>query len=447
MSTIDTSSLSSGTGLDVTATVDQLMQTARAPERIWQSQQQTLSAQATALRNFNTKLDTLETRINDLKDVSGAFSQFSATSSNEAVFTATAQSGAVSGDHIIAVTQLATIASQYSDSLDGPDSSFSPGTLQFQIGGGDIQTVTFDASHSTLTTAVDTINGAKLGVTASLISDASGTRLVLVSNTSGSPGDLTIVSSPGGLALHTGTAGQNAKLTVDGVPIESATNDISGAVTSMTLHLNGDTTGLPVRLSINRDTDRVTSAINSFVSAYNDIVSSINSQFQYNETTKTSGVLAGDSTVRDLQARLLDFASFKSSSSGSIATLRSLGVEMQNDGTLQVNSSTLSMAVANSSSDVQAFFQGKNNDGFASTLSTQLAAATDPIDGPLLVDAKGKDDSVAALEDQIDNFEVQMSSKYQQLLDEYTRIDTLLRQMPLLENNIAAQLKSLSTSS
>ena len=446
MSTIDTSSLSSGTGLDVTATVDQLMQTARAPERVWQSQQQTLSAQATALRSLSTKLDTLETRINDLKDVSGAFSQFSATSSNEAVFTASAQSGAVSGDHIIAVTQLATVASQYSDPLDNPDSSFSPGTLQFQIGGGDVQTVTFDASHSTLKIAVDTINSAKLGVTASLVSDASGTRLVLVSNTSGSAGDLTIVSSPASLALHTGTAGQNAKLTVDGVPIESATNDVSGAIPGMMLHLNGDTTGLPARLSISRDTDRVTSAINSFVSAYNDIVGSINSQFQYNQATKSSGVLAGDSTVRDLQARLLAFNSFKSSNSGSIATLRSIGIEMQNDGTLQVNSSTLSAAVANSSSDVQGFFQGTNRDGFASSLSTQLASITDSIDGPLLVDAKGKDDSVSALQNQIDNFEVQMSSRYQQLLDEYTRIDTLLRQMPLLENNIAAQLKSLSTS-
>jgi flagellar hook-associated protein 2 len=445
-SSIDLSNTTSGNGLDVTATVDQLMQAERAPERLWQQQQQAMAAQATALRNMNSQLDTLESRINDLHDLSGVFGQNTATSSNESALSASAASGAGAGQHIITVTQLATVASQYADALASADSTFTPGELQFQIGTGDIQTITFDQDHSTLKTAVDEINSSNLGITASLLTDAVGTHLVLVSSTSGSAGDLTITSAPTGLTFHTGSAGQDAKLTIDGVPIVSATNDISGAIPGVTLTLNGDTSGTPVRLTIGADNSGIQTAVNNFVSAYNTIVNNINSQFAYNSATKSAGTLAGDSSVRSLQSTLLGLAAFQSTGSGSITTLRSLGITMRDDGTLQVNDSTLSNTIKNDASDVQKFFQGGNNDGFAATLSTKLSVLTDPTSGPLLVDAKGMDDSVSSLQKQIEDFEVQMSAKEQQLIDEYSRIDTMLRSMSTIMQSVQAQLGTLSTS-
>src|SRR5512146_3096193 len=167
-SSINLSSTTSDNGLDVGATVDQLMQTARAPERIWQRQQQTMTAEATALRNMNSQLDTLESRINDLHDLSGVFGQNTATSSNQSVLSASAGSNAASGQHIITVTQLATVASQYTDALASADSTFTPGDLKFTVGDGDVQTITFDQAHSTLKTAVDQINSSNVGITASL---------------------------------------------------------------------------------------------------------------------------------------------------------------------------------------------------------------------------------------------------------------------------------------
>ena len=444
-SSIDLSGSSSGSGLDVTATVDQLMQVERAPERMWQQQQQTMTAQAAVLRNMNSQLDTLESRINNLHDLSGVFGQNTATSSNQSVLTATADSTAAAGQHILAVTQLATVASQYTDALASADSTFIPGDLQFKIGNGDVQTITFDQDHSTLATAVDKINSANAGVTASLLTDSSGTHLVIVSNTSGSAGNLTITSAPGGLTFHTGTAGQDAKLTVDGVPIVSSKNDVSGVIPGVTLNLNGDTSGTPVRLTVGTNTSGIQSAIDSFVSAYNDIIKNINSQFAYNSTNRTSGALAGDGTVRNLQTTLLGFAAFQYSASGSITTLRSLGITMQDDGTLQVDDSTLANTIKNKPSDVQNFFQGTNSDGFAATLSTQLAALTDSTNGPLLVDAKGMDNSVSSLQEQIDDFEVQMAAKQQQLIDQYSRIDSMLRMMSTTLQSVQQQLKALPT--
>ena len=435
----------SGSGLDVTATVDQLMQVERSPERVWQQQQQTMTAQAAALRNMNSQLDTLESRINDLHDLTGVFGQYSATSSNQAILTATADSTAVAGQHIVAVTQLATVSSQYSDPLASSGSSFTPGDLKFTIGSGAVQTITFDQDHSTLQTAVDKINTSNAGVTASLLTDTSGTHLVLVSNTSGSGGDLTITSAPSGLAFHTGSAGQDARLTVDGVPIVSATNDVTGAIPGVTLNLTGDSSGTPVRLTVGTNTTGIQNAVDKFVSAYNDIVKNINSQFAYNSTSKTSGTLAADGTVRNLQTTLLGFAAFQYSDSGAITTLRSLGITMQDDGTLKVDDSTLSNTIKNDPSDVQKFFQGTNSDGFAATLSTQLASLTDSVNGPLLVDAKGMDNSVSSLQKQIDDFEVQMAAKEQQLIDQYSRIDSMLRMMSTTLQSVQSQLKSLPT--
>lgn len=447
MSSIDTTSITSGSGLDVTATVDQLMQLERAPENLWKSQQQTMTAQATALRDLNTRLDTLETRINDLKDISGVFGQYAASSTNDAVVTATADTSAAAGEHTIVVTQLATVASQYTAALASPDATFTPGDLQLKIGSGDVQTITFDADHSTLKTAVDKINSSNLGVTASLLSDATGTHLVLVSNTPGLAGELSIVSAPQGLAFQAGSHGQNAKLTLDGVPIESATNEVSGVLQGVTLHLNGDTGGIGTRIAITSDTSRIQSAVDSFVSAYNDVVSRINTQFQYNSTSNKAGILAGDSTVRSLQASLLGLAAFRYSNGSIVSTLRSLGIKMQDDGTLQVDDAALSSAIHDHPSDVQKFFQGTNSDGFANNLSTQLANLTDSVNGPLLVDAKGLDSSVSALTDQIDQFETRMDFRYQQLIDEYSRIDVMLRQMSSTISQVQAQLGTLSKTS
>lgn len=441
--TINTSTLSS-TGLDVGATVDQLMQVERTPEQLWKNQQQTIAAQASALRAFNTRLDTLEARSNTLKDLTGAFGQVIVSSSNEAVFSAMGDSSSAIGDHMVAVTQLAAVSSLYTEqAFASGAASFAPGDLKFSVGSGPVQTITFDQSHSTLSSAAQFINDKKLGITASLINDAAGTRLVLVSNSSGLAGNLTISASPQSLEMKVGTAGQNAKLTLDGIPIESATNTVTGALQGVTLQLNGDASGSPARLTVASDDAGAQQAIKNFVSAYNDIVANINSEFQYNSLTKSSGTLAGNSTLRSLQATLLGLGSFQLPGTSSFKSLRSIGLEMQDDGTLKVNDDTLSSAFQKHAAEVENFFRNDSGDGFAQSLSSKLMSLTDSVSGSLIVDAKGLDNSYKSLSDQIEDFEVRMSVRQQQLTDEYTRIDVMLRQMTALENQVTKQLESL----
>jgi len=116
---------------------------------------------------------------------------------------------------------------------------------------------------------------------------------------------------------------------------------------------------------------------------------------------------------------------------------------MQDDGTLKINETALTAAFQGHAAEVKSFFQNDAGEGFAQTLSKTLNSMTDSVNGPLVVDAKGLDDSYKSLAKQIDDFDVRMQVREQQLTDEYTRIDVMLRQMTSLETQVSKQLESL----
>ena len=115
------STVSSGSGIDVTAVVNQILDAARAPERLWQQQQSTFTAQSNALNSINSGLSALQTAMRALSDVTGALSTNQATSSQTAILTASAQAGAPAGNHLVTVTSLATTSSVYTDALANGD--------------------------------------------------------------------------------------------------------------------------------------------------------------------------------------------------------------------------------------------------------------------------------------------------------------------------------------
>jgi len=114
--------------------------------------------------------------------------------------------------------------------------------------------------------AASYINGGGYGVTASVVTDSQGSRLVLGSNTSGAAGNLTVSSSA---TNFTSTAGVDAQLTVDGVPVDSSTNTVTGAISGVTLSLGSADPNTPVLISVQPDTTQASDAIQSFVTAYN----------------------------------------------------------------------------------------------------------------------------------------------------------------------------------
>jgi flagellar hook-associated protein 2 len=430
-------------GIDVGTIVSELMEVERQPETVWQNEQTTINSQVTALTSMNTQLTALYNDVNSLNDFDGAFSQMTSASSDDAIVSVSADSTATAGTHTVVVSNLATTSSAYSGYISS-GSSLAGAVINVAYGSpndpGSTNTITIPSTDTTLAQAVSSINSGGYGVTASQMTDTNGSRLVLTSNTSGAAGNLTISSSS---TSFTSAAGVDAQLTVDGVPVDSSSNTISNAIAGVTLSLGSADPNTSVLISVQPDTTQASTAIQQFVTDYNSLMGAINTQYTIDPTTGSEGVLAGDSMVRSLQSQLLGLASTTTTAAGPYINLQSMGIEMQNDGTLQINSSTLSTALSSDYSDVQKFFQSTSPVGWGQAVGTQLQQMTDPTVGLVSADITGLNQTSQGLTDEINDFETQMTSVQDQLTTQYDNLDTLLQEYPMQLQEIAAQLSSL----
>jgi flagellar hook-associated protein 2 len=432
-------------GIDVSSVVSELMQVEDQPEVQMQNQQTTINSQVSALTGISTQLTTLYDSINSLTDILGAFSQKTTGSSDDTLVSATADNTATAGTHTVTVSKLATTSSSYSAYI--PAGTSLGGTQLVVNYGSDpnnpvsTDTINIPSTDTTLQQAASFINSGKYGATASVVTDSQGSRLVLVSKTSGAAGNLTVTSPA---TSFTNSAGVDAQLTVDGVPVDSASNTVTGAIPGVTLSLGAADANTSVLISVQPDTTQAASAIQNFVSAYNAVITSINSQYTLNSSGQ-EGVLAGDSMLRSLQSSLLSMVSGSTSGSGQYVNLQSMGIEMQDDGTLQVNSTNLSAALSSNFSDVQNFFQSAK--GWGQVAGAQMLQLTDPTLGPVAADINGLNQTNSSLTNQINDFETRMATVQDQLTTQYDNLNTLLQEYPMQLQEIAGQLASLPNAS
>ena len=442
---LNTSNASSGTGIDVTSVVNQILDGDRANERLWQAQEATLGQQGLALSAIGANMSDLQTQVNDLKDVFGSLTAMTATSSLPDVLAASAQSSATPGTHLINIGNLATTSSYYTGELADSGTTFSTGSFNLQVGNGTAVPITVDGTNNTLDKLATYINQQNLGVSASVITDAKGARLALVSNASGDPGDLTISGNTTGLVFSKAVSGKNATLTVDGVPVSSSINTVTTAIPGVTLTLLGQSDS-DIRLTVGADTAQAGQAISDFVTSYNKVMQSINSQFTV-DSTGAAGALASNSMLRSLQASLLSDITYSLDGNNGIVNLQSLGVAMGNDGTLSVDSSRLNDVLGSQFADFKNFFQAQGaKQGFAFNLSNDLNALNGPGSGLIAINQNEISTTTKMLSDQINDFEDRLVARQQLLINQYSQVDAMLRQLPLLEQQVTDQLASIKTS-
>ncbi len=434
-----------GAGIDVTAVVDQILSADRGPETLWKAQQSTLNVQTTSWNNLKTNVSSLLDKVNSLSDLIGVFTARIATSSAPAVVTASAQDSAAVGNHVITVANLATTSSYYTGALASSSTTFTTGSFDLQVGSNSPVTITVDGSNNTLDGLAAYINSHSYGVTASVVNDASGARLALVSNTTGQPGDLSITTNSTGLSFTKSSTGTNASLTIDGVPISSASNTVTGALSGVTLQLTG-TSSAPVQVSIAQDTAGIKQAINDFVSSYNAVMSAINLQFKVDPNTYAAGELATDGTLRSVQTSLLNDVTYAITGNNGFINLAAMGVDMQNDGTLTVDDAKLSDAISNHVADIQNFFQSTRPTGFGSNFSTDLTNMVSS-QGPIQLDLTEITQAQKTLTDQINQLEDRLAIKQTLLIKQYSQVNAALQQFPLLMQQITNQLSILTNKS
>jgi len=419
-----------------------------APEEQLQQDVTNLNTQTSALQSLQSDLTAFQSSLQALTDFTGDFSAVSVSSSNNNVVSATAANGTAAGTHTITVKNLATTSADYSASFSSASATLPTGSFDLQVGTNDAVTIPVDSTDNTdtLSGLAAYINNEDLGVTASVITDSSGSRLALVSQTSGAAGEITISNdttgtSGKGMGFTDAVDGKDASLTVDGIPIDSASNTVTGVIPGVTLTLSGGSS-TPVTIQISPDLSSLATSINNFVSSWNTLIQAVNSGIQYNSSTGTAGTLTGDMSVDFVQQQLLSAISSGMSGNNGVVNLQSIGIEMQDDGTLSVDSATLNNALQNNYAAVQNLFQSPS--GVGQTLQQSLTSLTDPVTGPLNVDTNGISSEIADLNSQISDFQLQLQNTQAQLTAEYDQINTTLEQLPETLAAINSQLNALN---
>ena len=453
-------SLLSGQGLDVNSVVSEILNQKSGQLSEWGSEQSLLRTQAGILTSINSDLSSLASAVTALSDPVGVFTAQSASSSNSAVLTATADTSAMAGNHSIVVASLASPGLVYTRVVSGGSNASvlqtdtNAAELKLQIGGAtgimaDIQIT--QGSNDTLTGIAAFINqqsaSQRWGIQAAIVSDATGARLSITSQESGTPGAIAVLANTTGLSFQPPLGGTNASLTIDGIPYSSASNTISGAIAGITLDLTSAAPESTVQVRVASDATQVTNAIKTFVDAYNRLISDINVQYLVDPTTHTEGPLGSDSSLRTLQSILLKDVTQAVAGNAGLVNLASLGINMNNDGTLTIGSTpsgqSVSQIVLQNPRAVQQFFQNESSTGFANVFHSDLTKLADPTQGLINVDLIQNNAQQHDVADSISRFQDQLAAQQKQLIRQFSQVNASLQAYPLLLQQVTATLAAL----
>ena len=425
-------SATSGTGFDVSSTVTSILAIQQGIETPWKSQLTSLEAQNTAFTTIGTDLATLATSLQSLTDADGVTAEKEGASSDTSVLTlSSASTEAAAGTHSIEVSQLAQTSSVYSSAVTNASDTLS-GSLSIQVGSGTAQTVTVGSTSDTLASLAAAINSADIGVAASIITDTTGSRLSLVSSTSGSAGQLTVTSNltdattAASVTTQAGLSGQDAELTVDGVAITSASNTVSTAIPGVTFQLLG-TSSSAVQVQITNDTADISSAMNSFVTAYNAVVKDLTTQ-EGNDSSGNAEPLYGNPTVSLMQTQLSQ-ALLGGAASGAVSSITQLGVTVNDDGTLTYSDSGMQSMLDSNFNDVVGFLQ--NTGSFGMNLTSVLnGLSSSDTTGALYLAEQQNTNEEATLNTDVSNEEALLATEKTSLTTELNTANQVLQSIP-----------------
>src|SRR5690606_13656982 len=161
------------------------------------------------------------------------------------------------------------------------------------------------------------------------------TMKITVGGEDGQPGDPTIAAmlgyDPAGVQNMTQTAGaQSTKLNMNGIEIKSDSNSVSDAIQGVTL----DVTALgSSTLTVSKDTSAISTAVNDFVKAYNELNKTIGGLTAFNTETGKGAILQGDASVRSIQSQLRrQISTVMEGTGGKLNSLTQIGIGFQQDG-------------------------------------------------------------------------------------------------------------------
>src|SRR3569833_388302 len=345
----------SSSSLDVQSLVSQLISSERAQYQAPITARETkATVQLSAVSSLKGALSSFQTAVSGLKDAS-TFTPRTTSSSDEDVFTATSTGSASTGSYDINVIALAKAQQLASGPIGGGASAaVGTGTMTITYGGKSFDVV-IDSTNNTLGNIRDAINKASgnTGVQATLLNEASGSRLVLTSAHTGAANTIKIAvaGGDGGLAqfAYDGVnpsqvtqlrAAQDAHIKIANTYDHySTTNTVTDVIDNVAITLKA-TSDDPVTLNIAEDTGSLKQKVTQFVTAYNALYSNFSKLRSYDAASKAAGPMLGDALLLGIESKIgLDLSNPVDGVTGDYKTLASLGITRQTDGTLKADTS------------------------------------------------------------------------------------------------------------
>lgn len=429
-------SLGVGSGIDANSIVTQLMAVERRPLSQLQKNASSVQTQISVYGNVKSRLDTLQTALDKVK-LSSNWSPATVSDSGGTAVSASVSGTPSTGDVTVSVSRLAQTQSVASSPFASATATVGLGTLKIELGqwsagfagftpragNASIEVKIETAADSTLDKIRDAINAkvteakaAKLAnpalpdvpdVTASIVTDVSGSRLVMQSNATGEANGFQVTQGSGTPAMtgdfskllfapstppppatgQIARAAANLEASVNGVPVSLASNTMTDVVQGLSIEAKAVTT-TEQKLTVGRDGEALKKNINEFITAYNDVVTYTSQQTAYNATTKQGGPLQGDRTALALLSQLRQMATNATSAStafsgtaGQASRLADVGITLQRDGTLKADSSKLDKAMTNLPELTKLFTQVNTANTSAQGVAQNLATLVRTVSG------------------------------------------------------------------
>lgn len=391
-------SLGAGSGIDITALVTSLVEAQYAPKtKQFEKRGETLTTQVSAVSSLKSGITGFAAALASL--VKGGTLATAATSSNPAIVKATALPGAkLSG--LNASVEVRALASAQVASTTTPIAAgtrIGTGSLQIHFGtedqdgvvqpdGSILPPIAIDDADATLAGIAAKINAANQGITASIITDGGGERMVL-KGASGAARAFTITASEtagdeglGRLAVGAGATGTSiatraadARVAVDGVEVRRVTNAIGDLIPGVRLDLQSAAIGTRVMLGGTAASDALKQAVNDVVATYNELFAVLKTA-----TDPVTGTLARDYGAIEMARglRKLTLVDLTGATDGSPTSLAEIGVTTNRDGTLAVDTTKLAKAITASPDAIEAMFADRGTAATGNGLSAALNAVS-----------------------------------------------------------------------
>ena len=473
-----------GGGVDVNKLIDSSKEMARLPitrPNGLNDQVKMTEAKISTYGQLKSLVATLDDTVSKLTSVTG-WNAVTATSSDSAFVTASAVGGTVATSFSVEVQGLAKAQNTTSAALTPPALPVGAGTLRLEVGGkwsADRSTFDLAAGKSPvdidisatdkLSDVASKINGAKAGVTATIVSDASGERLLLRSNATGEESGfrMTVKTDADGNAADTAGLsrlvvgatteyGANARAKVNGIDVTSSSNVFANTVAGVTFTAVKETTA-PITVTVAKDSSAVKANLENFVKAYNAVNQALNQITAYDKDTQTAGLLQGDTTAVALQNTLRMAIQSVAGGSGNrglcslsdVGVMVSKGTGVRPTGDLELDTKKLETALADPDA-VKALFRGPDGGSLTDGVAGKIKAATDSLlsgDGFFASKDKLLKKTLDNVQKEITRVEDRADSVEKNLKVRYTALDTQMSRLNALNAYVAQQVTTWNKSS